>query len=101
MFEEIIRERVGFGAAWLDDRLPDWAQRINIDTLNMEDRNLCLIGQLGKDYDKTVEDLGFSHTPFMPTSTIRCGLDFLTLSAQDWEGLTREWIKAIRERRNG
>jgi hypothetical protein len=42
--------RAAAGAAFLDDRIPGWAARINLATLNLAGECGCVLGQLGGDY---------------------------------------------------
>jgi len=45
---ETAHELVARGAALLDERLPGWADQIDIDSLKMSDDCNCVLGQLGK-----------------------------------------------------
>jgi hypothetical protein len=40
-----LMPRVERGAAWLDRHRPGWEQRINLDTLRLENCALCVLGQ--------------------------------------------------------
>lgn len=40
-----LSENVARGAAWLDRRQPDWADRINLSTLDLRSSELCVAGQ--------------------------------------------------------
>ncbi len=42
-------ELVAKGAALLDEKLPGWADQIDLDSLEMSDTCLCVLGQIGKD----------------------------------------------------
>lgn len=53
-----ITERVARGAALLDEKLPGWVERIDLDKLNLFDDERCVIGQLFT-YDPTSESEAF------------------------------------------
>jgi hypothetical protein len=42
---ERAHEVAAVGADWMDERCPGWAQRINLDDLNLGDPYLCILGQ--------------------------------------------------------
>lgn len=50
--------RVADGAAFLDDRSPGWAAKIDPDRLAMSDDRDDILGQIYGDYDEAVETLG-------------------------------------------
>lgn len=41
-----IKDRVAFGASWLDERYPDWYKTIDLGTLNLARCHLCVLGQV-------------------------------------------------------
>lgn len=47
---EIAQERVGRGAALLDEQLPGWAHRINVGALSLIEPCLCILGQIHGNY---------------------------------------------------
>lgn len=42
-------KRVLRGAAWLDEVMPDWFERIDLDELNLADECWCVLGQIVSD----------------------------------------------------
>jgi len=46
---ETVQARVARGAALLDEKLPGWDQRIDLDRLNLGDCFTCILGQLFTD----------------------------------------------------
>lgn len=46
------------GAYWLDNNYPDWAQRIQLDELEMDDCATCIVGQAIGDFSETVAEAG-------------------------------------------
>jgi hypothetical protein len=43
-----VEERVANGARWLDENFPGWEKRINIKTLDLENGQSCICGQVFK-----------------------------------------------------
>lgn len=41
-----LRDRVARGAAWLDEKYPDWFHKIDLSILNMADCTQCVLGQV-------------------------------------------------------
>ena len=41
-----LEERVEKGAAWLDRNVPDWVDRVEVQSLKMSDTCRCVLGQL-------------------------------------------------------
>lgn len=54
-----IEERAARGAALLDEMCPGWADRVDLDILDMNDCDDCIVGQVFEDYREGLEDLGF------------------------------------------
>jgi hypothetical protein len=38
--------RVYVGTCWLNANLPNWWKRVNLNSLNLQDQRLCVLGQL-------------------------------------------------------
>lgn len=55
-----LPERVSRGAALLDEKVPGWAHRINVDTLDVESGTDCIVAQLFGDYLNGINALGLS-----------------------------------------
>lgn len=49
--------QVEAGAKFLDDTIPDWFERINLDLLDMGDDEYCILGQLFEDYVVACDNL--------------------------------------------
>jgi hypothetical protein len=45
-----LRENVKAGAAYLDRAVPDWADKINLENLDLGNGRYCILGQLGPCY---------------------------------------------------
>lgn len=44
--EQFYAHRIEAGVAFLDQRFPGWAERIDMETLDMTDPENCILGQL-------------------------------------------------------
>lgn len=44
-----VTEKVALGAAFLDEKLPGWVNRVALDLLNMAGSSRCVLGQLHPD----------------------------------------------------
>lgn len=49
------------GASFLDDADEDWYWKVNLDTLDMESANNCILGQLYGDYIVAIHDIAHRH----------------------------------------
>lgn len=58
MFNEDAVLAVKRGAYWLDNNHPDWAQRIQLDELEMDDCAMCVVGQAIGDYSDAIAKAG-------------------------------------------
>lgn len=98
--EDFISQTVAAGAQLLDEKIPDWYQRIDLDTLNMADPCNCICGQLSDDGDWT------------PVVDFLSGINSETYIDSDMKAWTRfvsehgffssthdSWVVAIKTRR--
>lgn len=54
-----VAERVAKGAAFLDERTPGWWQRIDLSSLDMDDADQCVFGQVcGPYHESAIEIFG-------------------------------------------
>lgn len=56
-------ELVNAAAAFLDERLPGWWQRVNVDMLHMTSMDLCVLGQLYGVFTTGLEELQLDASP--------------------------------------
>lgn len=59
-----VQERVQRGAALLDEKLPGWRSKIDVDTLDIANPYNCIAGQLGGPYQDgyvTLRRLGLTY----------------------------------------
>jgi hypothetical protein len=100
-----IAERVAAGAAFLDEREPGWADRIDVGPLDLGSGCRCVLGQLHPDeddpslsYHDARVDLGLT-----PLKAEELGFDaesdFGPGQNKEYDALTAEWTRVITERR--
>jgi hypothetical protein len=92
-----IKERVKAGAALLDREEPGWEQRINLETLNLEESCCCVLGQLFQGYSTGVARLDLDLEAEFSLGFYR--FDPASDREYSWDSLTRAWKALIRERR--
>lgn len=88
----LLRERARRGAAWLDSTMPGWHRRISTETLDIEDTNTCIIGQLFGDYNDWSKD--HHRNDF----SVRHGLHIRHEGAKNWRKQTAAWIEQVNNR---
>lgn len=73
--------RVARGAAYLDQTTPDWARKIDVGTLNIENACLCVLGQVYGSYFEVLKEQGWKTAvvPAMEYSTDAGRLGFCLL----------------------
>jgi len=104
--EEAVRERVERGATYLDDVDPGWHRRVNADTLELEDGEHCVLGQLHGGFRLGLgrsHVLSLSSAPRASLSPVAYGFKCVegvseAWQARDYELLTAAWRKAVRAR---
>lgn len=86
-----LQERAARGAAWLDQEMPGWANRIDTETLWLGSCTQCVLGQLYGHIDKCPhteeqweDDNGFN----LPLE-----------EADSWAELNDAWLHEIQKRR--
>lgn len=94
-----VAERVARGAALLDLKVPGWAGRINLHTLDMDHCYLCVLGQLFGFYWSTAvyPTLGLDH---MHVANPAINHGFESRSGQ-YGGLRAAWVGEVLKRRKG
>lgn len=87
-----IEQRVDRGARLLDQHLPGWYERINVDALQMQNSCRCILGQLhGGNYTRGRVELGI-----VAGESSQYGFN---ASQMLYERLKDLWIKEIELRR--
>lgn len=101
-------DRVRAGVALLDDRKPGWANRVDVDRLEMQACDRCVLGQLFGDFHEGMERLVPDHWDISPEPAITYGFDAEPLGPGEWVDrgrlrfdyrmLRRLWTYVIRQR---
>lgn len=97
------------GAAWLDEHVPGWANKIDQTTLNLNSSDSCVLGQLSRyqltpswtdvphtDRFSTLAALGFSVATDVQQECFTTGRALAEL----YRYLTIHWLEEVRERTN-
>lgn len=103
---EAVRKRVQRGATYLDDFDPGWHRRVDSETLELDDGQHCILGQLHGEFRL---GLGRSHlismssAPRASLSPVAYGFKCVENVPEDWQALDYEllntaWSKAVRTR---
>ena len=87
-----MNENVARGIELLDQKMPGWAAKIDLDILRMSSCHVCILGQLYTEYGLGLSALGLSKGRDH-------GFDVPTLFHSDHEVLTAAWREAIEARR--
>lgn len=94
------------GAHLLDEKYPEWHQSIDLDTLNLQRADLCVLGQLGRahygSFDSEVDALGVDAKEY----GFDLAMDYPNQPLDDWykdrdgrwSTLTELWVNEIRLR---
>jgi hypothetical protein len=113
MTDLTIEQRVANGAAWLDERIPNWADRISLLDFDMREDCNCVIGQVVGNYSYIIDGLDVPPDHVVTeTEAAELGfdaharvdrddrLDSGDLECQpEFEALQAEWTKVISARR--
>lgn len=106
MTPEIARKRVARGAALLDEKRPGWFMRVDTETLQIEDCEACVLGQLGVDeFGYHIGRFSMMCERFFPATsdgprTHGFGIDDAIDGEGSFDALTEAWLEAIAARRS-
>lgn len=93
-----VETRVARGAQLLDERLPGWVERIDLDRLNVVNACNCVLGQqFETDGFRYGFDIGLDKL-FAGDRRNAARHGFL-VDRSEWDELTAEWRRVIRGRR--
>ena len=95
----MFKKQIKKGMKFLDEKVPGWEHRIDLDELDIANCTRCMLGQLFGDYGRITRDgylfevlsrsesasLGFTVGSFTPC----------ILEDRSWHNLTDEWVDAI------
>lgn len=86
--------RAAAGAAFLDEQMPGWAERIDLAELDMGSCTRCILGQLLGDYACAVEDLGLRGD-----AKLVLGFNAWHGGSGPWDKLRTAWADEVGKRR--
>jgi hypothetical protein len=90
------KTNVEAGVARLDAQYPDWAQKIDVDELRMNDCNLCILGQLYGDFNRGLVKL--VPDPEDSIDAVALGFDEPWDNEVTYAELQEEWEQVIQHR---
>ncbi len=100
--EESVDVRAGRGADLLDDWIPGWYNRVNLDALDISDCDNCVLGQLYGNFSLALIKTGLAETILFGFATPFGGLDDLTdvdemgrVMTEAFMPLTQAWREQI------
>lgn len=93
---KLAKTRAAIGAKLLDVLKPGWAQRIDLDRLDLADCSACVLGQLFGDFGVGAERL-FTMRPDTFNAAKECGFDKDGF-AESWSSLNVSWRNEITKR---
>jgi hypothetical protein len=103
-----VAERVARGAALLDEKVPGWAERIDLAELDLSSCWRCVLGQLATSTEPDLEDGWILGRDLgLDGFDGRYGFDRYSdiegiedpAAMEPWSELTAEWRRVITERR--
>jgi hypothetical protein len=94
-----IALRVASGAIYLDSKMPDWHERINVSQLDMHSTSNCVLGQLFGGYWNGLKAVGIS-TDAKDETAADLGFDYYGLKPIENQAqlMTEAWAKIVRAR---
>jgi len=88
-------ERIERGAAFLDEKVPGWREKIDLDKLDIRASSHCVVGQATDDYFANVEDSWFGEDFY--DAAVAHGFEWdLDDDAEDLTAEWRQYIEATR-----
>lgn len=94
-----IAERVAAGAQWLNDNVPDWWQRIDLDRLDVRSECRCVLGQIYGHYSVAPKTAWWSDPDHGYGKWLADWRGFDTATDDEVEALTAEWRRVIEAHR--
>lgn len=94
MYEKQIQQ----GIAYLNEQRPGWVQRLDLDLLEMENGECCVLGQLGGDFLDALELFRLSEEESIQLGFLLDSSRYPTKQdlSKDYSILTEEWIATIK-----
>ena len=83
--------QIAAGAVLLDEQVPGWRERVNVDMLWMREVHQCILGQVTSGYWQGVEMLGLTELE----DVVAHGFCISGSAQDEWGTLTREWVEFL------
>jgi hypothetical protein len=102
MLSAVAVSRVARGVAFLNARVPGWEERVDLNTLDIQHLEHCVLGQLFGDYVIGVEELGLKEEGDRLDEVSVHSLGFQASGDEGqptYADLTEAWKAIIEERR--
>ena len=95
-----VQTRVAAGVAFLDERVPGWLDKVNVDDLQIWSGTQCVLGQIYGEYTLGVAWLrldtkGAAELGFQAWSHETDFVSFMLDTAQQYAALNREWRRVL------
>lgn len=106
MSTESIEARVARGVALLDERLPSWDERIDLDRLDLHSSCNCILGQEFANHEDVDGETWTGYDAAQSAllnhaDPTEYGFDLTGREAASFPALTSEWKRLILARRGG
>lgn len=97
-----VADAVEAGARLLDERVPGWFYEIDVESLRIQTKDECILGQLyGGSYENGLKKLGLATSPLLSPEHGFSGYPGCTEGVEifkAWQELDRAWVDAIHTR---
>lgn len=97
--ELTIEQRVAAGAAWLDENRPGWLDRIFLNSLDVSDCALCVLGQVYGGWGNAPDGAKYDDDDTDDYLSPARERGFEQYVKEGYEALTAEWRRLIESRR--
>lgn len=96
MISEEVRLSVKYGANFMDENFPGWADKINLSKLDMGDCEVCIIGQAVGNYFEVIDN----HSDYSGWAT-EYGFDIVEIYnyKDQYSQLEEAWTEEVKNRR--
>lgn len=97
----MFKKQIEAGASLLDEKVPGWESKIDLEELDLSDTYFCVIGQLFPHtrYVKVICEVFWSDLD-QDTSQLSINHGFALDVFSEYPALTKEWKQFIQERRD-
>lgn len=90
------QQRVANGIQLLNEKVPGWIDKINLEKLNILHYWNCVLGQVIGGYNEGLRKFGLTQQEGIQHGFFADNVEHATLYERDAQLLTEEWKKAVR-----